>query len=40
MNFWRHHAVVRDDGRIALFYNSGDHFHEKLILEVAGGDGA
>lgn len=35
VNFWRHHAVVLDDGRVVLFYNAGDYFHEKLFLKVA-----
>ncbi len=37
VNFWRHHAVVLDDGRVALFYNAGSYFDEKLFLRVAGG---
>lgn len=35
VNFWRHHALALEDGRIALFYNAGDYFHEKLFLKTA-----
>jgi hypothetical protein len=34
-NLWRHHALLLDDGRAALFYNSGKYFEEKLFLKVA-----
>jgi hypothetical protein len=39
VNFWRHYAVVLDDGRVALFYTAGDYFHEKLFLRVADAPG-
>jgi len=35
VNFWSHHALVLEDVRIALFYNAGDYFHEKLFLKTA-----
>jgi hypothetical protein len=34
-NLWRHHALVLGDGRIALFYNSGEYFKERLYLKLA-----
>ena len=36
VNLWRHHLVELDDGRAALYYNSGDYFKEKLFLKVGG----
>lgn len=33
-NFWRHHALPLEDGRVAMFYNAGDYFHERLFLKV------
>lgn len=35
VNFWRHHALPLDDGRVLLFYNAGDYFQEKLFLKVS-----
>ena len=35
VNLWRHHLLELDDGRAALFYNSGDYFREKLFLKVS-----
>lgn len=35
VNFWRHHALVLEDGRLAVFYNAGDYFQEKLFLRIA-----
>ena len=40
VNFWRHHALVLEDGRLAVFYNAGDYFREKLFLRIAAPDGA
>jgi len=36
VNFWRHFAVATQDGRLGVFYNAGDYFHEGLFLKVAG----
>lgn len=36
VNFWRHHALPLGDGRLAVFYNAGDYFQEKLFLKVSG----
>jgi len=35
VNLWRHHALPLADGRLALFYNSGDYFAERLFLKVS-----
>lgn len=39
VNFWRHFVVLLDDGGLALFYNAGDYFREKLFLRVAAAPG-
>lgn len=36
VNLWRHFALPLGDDRLALFYNSGDYFQEKLFLKLAG----
>jgi hypothetical protein len=35
VNLWRHHALPLAGGLLALFYNSGDYFAEKLFLKVS-----
>lgn len=34
-NLWRHHALVLDDGRLAVFYNAGPYFEEQLFARVS-----
>lgn len=36
VNFWRHFALPLAVGRLAVFYNAGDYFQEKLFLKVSG----
>lgn len=34
-NLWRHHALVLPDGRIAVYYNSGEYGRERLYMKVS-----
>lgn len=36
VNLWRHHAMVRPDGSLALFYNSGPYGREQIYAKVGG----
>lgn len=35
VNLWRHYALPLGDNRLALFYNSGPYFEEKLFLKIS-----
>ncbi|MGE5549777.1 MAG: hypothetical protein ACM3ZC_04495 [Bacteroidota bacterium] len=35
VNLWRHHLLVRPDGLIYLFYNSGKYGQERLFARRA-----
>jgi hypothetical protein len=36
-NLWRHHALVLEDGRLAVFYNAGPYFEEQLFARISVG---